>query len=93
MFCCFVILTFSEALRQETSKKQHSKEYFEQFAPLRFPKSLFSLFPAPLQYGNLDHLRINDGELSLVQYLCLDVVVGWALVLLLLPVVLLTITR
>jgi len=31
------------------------------------------------KYGNLDHLRINDGDLNLLQYLCLDVVLFWSL--------------
>ena len=26
-----------------------------------------------IQYGHLDHLRINDGDLNFVQYFCLDV--------------------
>jgi glucuronosyltransferase len=30
------------------------------------------------KYGNLDHLRINDGNLNLIQYLCLDVVIFWS---------------
>merc|ERR1712200_102772 len=30
-----------------------------------------------IKYGNLDHLRINDEGLSLVQFLCLDVILFW----------------
>ncbi|XP_023346393.1 UDP-glucuronosyltransferase 2C1 isoform X2 [Eurytemora carolleeae] len=30
-----------------------------------------------IKYGNFEHLRINDGDLNLVQYLCLDVVLLW----------------
>ena len=35
-----------------------------------------------IKYGNLDHLRINDFDLNLVQYLCLDVLAFYLLVLL-----------
>ena len=34
-----------------------------------------------IKYGNLDHLRINDFDLNLVQYLCLDVLAFYLLVL------------
>ena len=33
-----------------------------------------------IKYGNLDHLRINDFDLNLVQYLCLDVLAFYLLV-------------
>ena len=35
-----------------------------------------------IKYGNLDHLRINDFDLNLVQYLCLDVLAFYLLILL-----------
>ena len=33
-----------------------------------------------IKYGNLDHLRINDFDLNLVQYLCLDVLAFYLLI-------------
>ena len=33
-----------------------------------------------IKYGNLDHLRINDFDLNLVQYLCLDVLALYLLI-------------
>ena len=33
-----------------------------------------------IKYGNLDHLRINDFDLNLVQYLCLDVLEFYLLI-------------
>ena len=33
-----------------------------------------------IEYGNLDHLRINDSDLNLVQYLCLDVLAFYLLI-------------
>ena len=35
-----------------------------------------------IKYGNLDHLRINDFDLNLVQYLCLDMLAFYLLILL-----------
>ena len=29
------------------------------------------------QFGNFDHLRINDGDMNLIQYLSLDVAFFW----------------
>ena len=34
-----------------------------------------------IKYANLDHLKINDFDLNLVQYLCLDVLAFYLLVL------------
>jgi hypothetical protein len=56
----------------------------------QFHKLIFLLL---LQYGNLDHLRINDGDMSLVQYLSIDVVIALVLLLLLVPAVPLLIIR
>ena len=33
-----------------------------------------------IKYGNLDHLRINDFDLNLVQYLCIDVLAFYFLI-------------
>ena len=33
-----------------------------------------------IKYGNLDHLRINDFDLNLVQYLCIDVLAFYLLI-------------
>ena len=33
-----------------------------------------------IKYGNLDHLRMNDFDLNLVQYLCLDVLAFYLLI-------------
>ena len=33
-----------------------------------------------IKYGNLDHLKINDFDLNLVQYLCLDVLAFYLLI-------------
>jgi len=45
------------------------------------------------KYGNFDHLRINDGDLSLIQYLCLDVILFWGFFALALLVTLAHFTR
>ena len=46
-----------------------------------------------IKYGNLDHLKINDFDLNLVQYLCLDVLAFYLLVLLVLLSSLFWLTR
>jgi hypothetical protein len=57
---------------------------------VRFKSTLLnlSLFKSSsrlfVKFGNFDHLRINDGEMNLVQYLCLDIVLVWSLVFILL---------
>ena len=33
-----------------------------------------------IKYGNLEHLKINDYDLNLVQYLCLDVLAFYLLI-------------
>ena len=35
----------------------------------------------PFKFGNFDHLRINDGDLNLIQYLSLDIVFLWSILL------------
>ena len=62
-------------MRKRVKKEREREREREREKEVNYERFMYKMFF--LQFGNFDHLRINDGDMNLIQYLSLDVAFFW----------------